>query len=174
MSYTTNPGHIPSSRAQFAAPATHSEAMRQERRSDTPRRTYSLKAYWLGARNPRRRTPRRTADATYPIIDWHSPRILAWVVSILVLCAVDGVLTVMLIANGAVELNPLMARFVPHSPVWFAAVKLSMTGLGLAVLVACSRMRLFRIISGELVLALVLAGYAVLIGYELRMLDRLF
>jgi hypothetical protein len=98
--------------------------------------------------------------------------VFAWVVAILLLCAADGTLTVMLLANGAVEVNPFMARFVPHSLGWFAAVKLSLTAAGVAVLVACSRMRLFRTVSGETLLCLVLVGYAILVGYELALLDQ--
>lgn len=144
-----------------------------ERRSGDERRVYSLAAYWRGALTPRRRSGRRSADSFYPIIDWHSPRVLAWAVGILLLCVADGVLTVILIANGAVEVNPFMARFVPHSLGWFAFVKLSLTAVGVAVLAACSRMRLFRAVPGEALLGLILVGYAVLIGYELRMLENI-
>lgn len=145
----------------------------QERRAGSERRIHSLRAYWHGARNPRRRAGRRVADAAYPIIDWHSPRVFALVFGILVLCTTDGVMTVILINHGAVEINPFMAKFVPHSLAWFATVKLSLTALGVAVLAACSRMRLFRAVPGELFLWLVFAGYAVLAGHELRMLERI-
>lgn len=145
-----------------------------ERRSGTERRDRTLRAYWHGARNPRRRAGRRDADAIYPIIDWHSPRVFAWGLAILVLCAADGVLTVILLANGAVEVNPFMAKFVPHSLEWFAAVKLSLTAAGVAVLAACSRMKLFRgALPGEALLVLVLIGYVVLVGYELKLLERI-
>jgi hypothetical protein len=144
-----------------------------DRRSGSERRDRSLSAYWHGALQPRRRYGRRTADAIYPIIDWHSPRIFAWVVAILLLCAADGTLTVMLIANGAVEVNPFMAKFVPHSLGWFAAVKLFLTAVGLAVLMACSRMKLFRTIPAEALLGLVLLGYSLLVGYELWLLQHL-
>jgi hypothetical protein len=72
-----------------------------------------------------------------------------------------------------VEVNPFMAKFVPHSLGWFAAVKLSLTAIGVAILAACSRMRLFRAISGETLLLLVLLGYAVLVGYELRLVEQI-
>jgi hypothetical protein len=143
-----------------------------ERRSGAERRDRSLRAYWHGALQPRRRSGRRAADSTYPIIDWHSPRVFALVLGILLLCVADGTLTVMLLANGAVELNPVMAWFVPHSLGWFAAVKLSLTATGVAVLVACSRMKLFRAVSGELMLAVILAGYGILVGYELALLRQ--
>jgi len=144
-----------------------------ERRTGAERRSHSLGAYWHGARRPRRKSGRRAADATYPIIDWHSPRTFALSVAILLLCAADGVLTVILMANGAEEVNPFMAKFVPHSLGWFAAVKLALTAMGVAILAACSRMRLFRAITGDALLLLVLLGYAVLIGYELRLVAQI-
>lgn len=132
-----------------------------------------MRAYWQGARNPRRRAWRRASDATYPIIDWHSARVFAMVLGILLLCVSDGVLTVVLLNNGAVEANPFMAKFVPHSLGWFATVKLLLTAAGVAVLAACSQMKFFRAVRGEVLLAAVLAGYVVLITYELRLLDAL-
>jgi len=143
-----------------------------ERRSGLERRRLSFHAYWQGARTPRRRAGRRATDTYYPIIDWHSPRVFAWVMAILMLCVSDGVLTVMLLQNGAVEMNPFMAMFVPHSLGWFAAVKLSLTSLGTMVLVACSRMKLFRAIPGELLLGLIFLAYLALIIYELKLLEQ--
>lgn len=144
-----------------------------ERRSGIDRRRHSLKAYWHGARHPRRQAGRRAADLHYPIIDWHSPRVFALALTILLLCVSDGVLTVFLISHGAVEVNPFMALFVPHALGWFAAVKLGLTSIGAIVLVACSRMRLFRAIPGELVLLAICLMYAALVSYELRLLERI-
>lgn len=142
-----------------------------ERRSGLERRNRTLKAYWFGARFPRRRAGRRAADHYYPIIDWHPPRIFALVLAILLLCVCDGVLTIFLISHGAVEVNPFMALFVPHSLGWFATVKLSLTSLGMVVLVSCSRMKLFRTISGELLLTGAFLAYVVLVFYELRLVE---
>ena len=144
-----------------------------ERRSGSERRRRTLSAYWHGAKSPRRRAGRRASDVIYPIIDWHSPRVFAWVMAILTLCVCDGVLTVSLISHGAVEVNPVMALFVPHQLGWFAAVKLTLTSLGTLVLVACSRMKLFRAIPGEAILAAICAGYLALVAYELRLLERI-
>ena len=156
--------------------STHDSVMQSnsiERRSGIERRNRSLSAYWHGARNPRRRAGRRAADTVFPIIDWHSPRVFAWVAGILILCGCDGVMTVMLISNGAVEVNPFMALFVPHSLGWFAAVKLSLTSIGTVILVACSRMKLFRAIPVEIFLALIFLAYVVLVCYELKLLEQL-
>ena len=144
-----------------------------ERRSGLERRHRSLRAYWFGARQPRRRAGRRAVDAFYPIIDWHSPRVFACVIAILLLCVADGILTLVLLADGAVEVNPIMALFVTHSLGWFAFIKLSLTSLGAAVLVVCSRMKLFRAIPGEVFLGLILAAYVVLVSYELNLVQRI-
>jgi hypothetical protein len=144
-----------------------------ERRSGSDRRSRTLSAYWRGARSPRRIGGRRTTDTYYPIVDWYSPRIFAAVFAILALCVCDGVLTVILMSHGAVEANPFMALFVPHSLGWFAAVKLGLTSIGALVLVACSRMKLFRTIPGEIVLGLIVLGYVTLIAYELHLVERI-
>lgn len=148
------------------------ERVLHERRSGIERRQLSITAYWRGALNPRRRAGRRASDRIYTIIDWHSPRVLALVLLILGLSALDGVLTVMLLSLGANEVNPVMALFVPHNLGWFAAVKLGLTSLGAAILVACARMTLFRLFPGEVLLYLVAAGYMALVTYELYLLEN--
>jgi len=143
-----------------------------ERRGQQPdRRERTLSAYWHGSLNPRRRAGRRATDRIYPFIDWHSSRVFALTLLILLLCVADGVLTVILMSHGAVEANPVMALFVPHELGWFAAVKLLLTAGGMVVLTVCSRMRVFRTLPGEALLYAVLAGYVALIVYELRMYE---
>jgi hypothetical protein len=142
-----------------------------ERRSGSERRNTTLAAYWRGARNPRRRGGRRATDLRYAVVDWYSPRLLIPVFAILGMCVLDGMLTVTLMRHGADEMNPVMALFVPHNLLWFAFVKLALTGAGLCVLVACSRMQLFRKIPGEFFVYVVLGIYMCLIAYELRMLE---
>jgi Domain of unknown function (DUF5658) len=149
-------------------------AVSMERRSGIDRRRRSLAAYLHGARNPRRRSGRRASDVYYPIVDWYSARVFALVMAILTLCVADGVLTVFLISHGAVEVNPFMALFVPHNLGWFAAIKLTLTSLGTMVLVACSRMKLFKTIPGELLLALILMAYVSLVIYELKLVEFIF
>jgi hypothetical protein len=141
-----------------------------DRRSGMERRTITFAAYWHGALYPRRRAGRRATDHRQ-VIDWHSPRVLIPAFTILGLCVLDAVLTVLLMKHGAVELNPVMAWFLPHSLTAFALSKLALTGGGLCVLVACSRMRLFRRIPGELVIYAVLGVYVWLVSYELRLLE---
>jgi hypothetical protein len=98
--------------------------------------------------------------------------VLALVLLILGLSALDGVLTIVLISQGANEANPLMALLVPHNLGWFAAVKLALTSMGAAVLVACARMRLFRFLPGEALLYFVVGCYSALVVYELHLLEN--
>ncbi|GFE78246.1 hypothetical protein GCM10011487_02460 [Steroidobacter agaridevorans] len=146
------------------------ERVPNDRRSGVERRHYSIAAYWRGALNPRRRMGRRTTDRVYTIIDWHSPRVLALVLLILGLSTLDGVLTLMLMSQGAQEVNPVMALFVPHNLGWFAAIKLTLTSVGAAILVVCARMKLFRLFPGEVLLYLVVGCYVALVAYELELL----
>jgi hypothetical protein len=142
-----------------------------ERRSGIDRRARTLGAFLYGGVKPRRVGGRREEDKLYPIVDWHSPRVLALAVAILALCVTDGVLTLVLMHHGATEANPFMALFVPHRLGLFAAVKLGLTSIGLLVLVACSRMKIMRMFPGELILYPILLGYVALIAYELRLLQ---
>ena len=144
-----------------------------DRRCNVDRRSRTLTAYIYGALKPRRVRGRRATDRLYPVIDLHSPRVLALALAILVLSTTDGILTVILLDHGAVEVNPLMALFLPHSLYWFAAVKLGLTGTCLAVLVACSQMRLLRAVPGEMLFYVVLGCYVMLIGHELQMLQQI-
>jgi Domain of unknown function (DUF5658) len=143
-----------------------------ERRRGIDRRQFKLSSYVYGSLHPRRRGGRRMTDRHYPVVDWHPARIFAAAALILFLCAVDAVMTIVLITNGAIEANPFMAMILPKGLGWFAAVKLLLTGIGCCVLVACSRMRLFRSVPGEVMLYGVAAVYIALIVYELRLLDR--
>lgn len=146
------------------------ERVPNERRSGVERRHSSIAAYWRGALNPRRRNGRRTTDRVYTIIDWHSPRVLALALLILGLSTLDGVLTLMLMSQGANEVNPVMALLVPHNLGWFATIKLTLTSAGAAILVVCARMKLFKFIPGEALLYLVVSCYVALVAYELHLL----
>ena len=95
----------------------------------------------------------------------------ALALGILTLCVADGVLTIFLISRGAIEANPFMALFVPHNLGLFAAVKLTLTSVGALVLVACSRMKLFRAIPGEAFLFAIFLSYLALIVYQVRLIN---
>jgi hypothetical protein len=91
-------------------------------------------------------------------------------ISILLLSFVDAFLTLVLLTGGADEVNPIMAAIIYKSVGVFAALKMSLTGAGLVVMVILARYRFMRVMRVEWVLYGVLLTYACLIGYEVWML----
>jgi len=91
-------------------------------------------------------------------------------VSILALSATDALLTLMLIQHGASESNPVMAAFLNRYPEWFVDVKIGLTAVGVLLLTMLAKVRAFGRLPVGMLLYVVLAGYAVLVGYEVWLL----
>lgn len=144
-----------------------------ERRRGPDRRTRVARSLVYGSLHPRRLGPRRDGERSLGAIDWHHPWWLAVATLIVSLCAGDAVLTVMLIDRGAYELNPLLAPLIGGSGVLFALVKVGATGIGVVLLTLLSRFKAFGRLPVPILLYGVLAGYGVLIAYELRLLGWL-
>lgn len=144
-----------------------------ERRRGPDRRTRVARALVYGSFKPRRLGPRRIGEQPLGATDWYHPWWLAVATLILALCASDAILTVVLISRGAYELNPLLAPLIGGSGVLFVAVKVGLTGVGVVLLTLLSRVKAFGRLPVALLLYAVLAGYALLIAYELRLLARL-
>ena len=130
------------------------------------------RAIVYGSFKPRRLGPRRSGEERLGAIDWYHPSWLAVATLILALCASDAILTVVLIDRGAYELNPVLAPLI-GSGALFVAVKVGVTGISVVLLTLLSRIRAFGRMPVGLLLYAVLAGYLVLIGYELRLLGWL-
>ena len=79
-----------------------------------------------------------------------SPRVLA--VVLLLLSVADAFLTVTLMGDGAEETNPLLAFVLNEHPRFFAVTKMALTGLGVVLLVAMARTKLFRLVRAALFL----------------------
>jgi Domain of unknown function (DUF5658) len=141
-----------------------------DRRTHSDRRIRFVHSLLYGGLQPRRRSARRATDAHRPLIDWHGPVLFFSVVTILVLCTVDALLTLVLIGRGAVEVNPLMRPFVPSDPHAFAVVKLAATGASLLMLVAIARFRVFRVLRVSNLVHAALIGYVGLVAYEVWLL----
>lgn len=145
----------------------------ERRRSGSDRRRRLFWSLMYGGMRPRRRDGRRTADHVRPIIDWHGPGLFASATLVLVLCVADALLTLQLLSSGAVEANPVMALYTQGDGHRFAALKLLLTGVGLLVLVAMARFRVFRIMRVATLVHGILAGYLVLVAYELLLVGRI-
>jgi hypothetical protein len=128
-----------------------------------------------GSFNPRRRRPsRRVMEERYHSIDWHDAHLLAVAIGILLLSAADALMTVRLLSGGADEVNPIMAVVVNRSAAVFAIVKMTLTGMGVMVMVTLARYRFMRVVRVDVVMYAVLAAYTALLTYEFWMLRKVF
>jgi hypothetical protein len=142
-----------------------------ERRDRADRRRRVWWSVWYGSFNPRRRTPpRRLDDSRFHSLDWHAAHLLAVAISILLLSVTDAFLTVVLLQGGADEVNPIMAALIYRSVGVFAALKMGLTGVSVALMVFLARYRFMRLLRVEWVLYGVLIAYVSLISYEVWML----
>lgn len=142
-----------------------------ERRHGNDRRTRIARALLYGSIHPRRKGPRRAGEHRLGAVDWHHPWWLAVAALIVALCAADAILTLVLIGRGAYEVNPLLAPLIGGSAIAFVLVKIGLTGAGVVLLTALSRVRAFGV-PVALVLYAIVIGYAVLVAYELNLLVR--
>jgi hypothetical protein len=150
---------------------SHASVAAERRRVE--RRQHVLRALIHGSFKPRRHAPRRSDERTVSAVDWHHPQWLAIAILILALSCADALLTLMLIAHGAYEANPLMAPLVAGSGLGFTVVKVGLTGVGVIFLTQLARIRAFGRIPVGLLLYTTLALYAALIYYEFSLLGDL-
>jgi hypothetical protein len=148
-----------------------STAHRIERRARHPRRRRPWWSLFYGSFRPRRRAPaRRSGELQFVSVDWFAARLLAAALGISLLSIVDAFLTLQLLANGADEINPVMAALLFHGVAAFTASKIGVTCLCVVALVCLSSHRFMRLVRVEAMLYVVLAGYVTLVGYELWLL----
>jgi hypothetical protein len=149
------------------------KGQQQERRIAAERRHSIARALWHGNFERRRIAPRRGNERHGVTTDWFHPQWLVTSILILLLCVADAILTLTLMTHGAIEINPVMAPLVKGSGHSFAYAKLGLTILGVVVLTTFARLRLFGSVAVGAVLYAVLAGYAILVAYELWLLRNI-
>jgi hypothetical protein len=147
-------------------------ARTQERRVSHERRRSVLHALWHGNFARRRHAPRRHTERQVVVTDWFQAQWLAVGIGILLLCAADALLTLILISHGAVEINPLMDPLVRGSGHSFGYWKFGLTAMGVVVLTLLARVRFWGKTVGT-ILYVVLGTYAVLVSYELFLLRNI-
>ena len=141
-----------------------------ERRRFPDRRRLTFRTFLRSGVTPRRRSGRRQGERD-GVVDWHEPDLLFLALAILLLSITDAFFTVTLLSNGATEVNPLLAYVIQRFPGFFPIFKMTLTGVGVVVLVAMARASVFRIVRVKTVLQLILAGYVAVIAYEAWMLN---
>ena len=107
-----------------------------ERRTGQDRRLSQIKFYKFFLFGGNRRMVRRVDDRKrITILDLYEPTLLFSVMTVLCLSLLDGMLTLLLVARGAVELNPVMQYYLTLGPATFVLVKYGLTALALLLLV---------------------------------------
>jgi hypothetical protein len=143
-----------------------------ERRNRHERRRSIVRALWRGNFLRRRVAPRRGGERHAVVTDWFHPQWLAVGILILLLCSADAFLTITLISLGAREINPFMQPLVQGSGQAFAFWKVGLTAVGVVMLTVIARLQVFGKGVGT-ILYMVLAMYAVLVGYEVVLLRNI-
>jgi len=137
------------------------------------RRRSIVRAFWRGNFERRRIAPRRGNERHAVVTDWFHAQWLATSILILLLCVADAILTLTLLSHGAQEINPFMEPLVKGSGHSFAYWKLGLTIMGVVVLTALARLRVFGSTAVGALLYGVLACYIVLVSYELWLLRNI-
>ncbi len=159
--------------AHQAAPATGAVGARERARTGIDRRTFTWRTLAAAIVRPRRRSARRDVDRHRNFVDWHDPWLLALTVGVLMLSIADALFTLTVLELGAREVNPFMDALIQSDVRAFAVWKMLLTGVGVVILVALSRLRVFRVIRVRHLLQAVFVGYCALTWYHVTLLDRL-
>lgn len=115
----------------------------------------------------RRRSPRRAAERqlSYYLDIYEDLKLLAWSVGIISGCALDALLTLLILDRGGVELNPAMAFLLQISVPAFFSAKYLFTTAAVVFILLHINFKLWGIPVRSLLLGL-FCFYAGLIGYE--------
>ncbi len=164
---------LPPTPDDFAAAQAAGSREALDRRTRPDRRQRIWWSLLYGSVRPRRRRPaRRVQDGRFHVLDWHATHLWAVSIFILILSVVDAFLTLKLLSDGAVEVNPFMRLFVQGNVAVFAGLKMTITGVGVALMVLLAGYRFMRVLKVEVILYCILAAYLVLIGHEMGMLRQ--
>ena len=134
------------------------------------RRQPSLKTLLGSLTLSRRRDSRREDDHIDSYTDWYGHWPFAAALTIILLCFADAFLTIVLIGNGAIEINILMDWFIQKDLFMFTVVKMSMTGTALIILVMHFNFQIYKYIAVRYLIYGLVPLYSLLIFHELRML----
>jgi hypothetical protein len=111
-----------------------------ERRSSQDRRQRTLTLWqWLHYKG-KRETGRRSADRKRIVaFDRYRPSLMVAAMVVLGLSLLDALFTLVLLSQGAREINPVMRYFIDHhGPRVFIIVKYGLTALSVLIVILCN------------------------------------
>ena len=145
-----------------------------EKRSSTDRRKRSSISVRSLLFAGRRETIRRYEDRhKFFYVDRYSQSHFGAIVLILFLSILDALLTIVLTAHGAFEVNPIMAYFLDVGPYAFLSLKYLLTIIGLFVLLMLRNIfvKSIRIYAGSL-FYFILATFFVIVSWQIFLLYK--
>ena len=145
----------------------------QQPERGTDRRNHSLSTLHGALFKYRRRESRREGEHIDSYVDWYGHWTLIAIITVILLCCTDAFLTIVLLDNGAVEMNILMDWLIQRDIRSFAVVKMGVTGLALLVLVMHLNFRVYKVIAVRYLIFALVPMYSLLIAHELNMLSQL-
>lgn len=148
------------------------EGLGADQRLAEDRRQFGWRTVVYGFALSRRRDLRRADDAEVLFLDWHHPWLFFLSVGIMVMSCIDAFMTLQLIENGMVEINPVMAAMLGQGTATFAASKMAMTGTSILTLVFLAKARFLNRLRTGLFLTFFFSAYACLVCYEFVHLMR--
>jgi hypothetical protein len=103
--------------------------------------------------------------------DTHSPKTLIVILLIILLSITDAYLTLHLTSRGAVELNPIMAYYLDHSPFAFFGMKYLLTCASIIVILTIKDLYLFKTrVQGKVIFLFHLIVLSSVVQWELYLL----
>lgn len=128
---------------------------------------------WFLKSGRRRRVRRQTDRRKLHMLDYYPPKLFVVLVVVLLLSVIDALLTLFLIDNGAVEINPVMAYYIELGPNIFMATKylITVSVVTIGVLLNYAYVRFFRFRFGQILH--VFAGcFTMVVAWELFLIIR--
>ena len=138
-----------------------------ERRGKNERRNPTFMGFLLGCVKCQRREQRRSDCFAHYETDWYDAKLFIMALAILLLSVADAAMTMTLLNNGAVEVNPFMNYLLNHSIHAFVYTKLALTSICILVLVAHYHSKLFDTLRVDILLTFALMVYSTLVLYEI-------
>ena len=105
------------------------------------------------------------------VSETHSPKSLIVILLIVLLSITDAYLTLHLTSRGAVELNPIMAYYLDHSPLAFFGMKYLLTCASIIVILMIKDFYLFKTrVQGKVIFVFHLIVLSSVVQWELYLL----
>ena len=156
--------------ASQTPPRDYAEPRRQSR----DRRKFSFRTIYYALTNPRRQRSRRQEDARNAILDNYGWTEMLAAVTLMLFSCVDASFTLMLLAKGGEELNPVMNYFLQLGVAPFIAAKMAITVFGVFFFVAAWNFLAFAFIRVRFFLFISIGMYVALIIWELHLLSQAY